>query len=99
MVYKMRRMFGMMPTSEVEIQKTYKDPSDLKITIQAGPHGYAILYADSSAEGKDIDDTSEGNLNRALEILRGHFGEITECQEEECGEVCEECDVDEEEIL
>lgn len=32
----MRRFFGMMPSSEIEIEKCYKDKDGYKIIIQAG---------------------------------------------------------------
>lgn len=74
----MKRFFGMMPSSEVEKEKTYKDDIGLKITIQAGPHGWSILYADSSSEYEDNDSSTENNFNKALEVAKDHLGELTE---------------------
>ena len=74
----MKRMFGMMPSSEVEIEKLYRDDLNLKIIIQSGKHGYSIIYADSSAEFKDIDDTAENNFNLALSIVKEKLGELKE---------------------
>jgi hypothetical protein len=90
----MERLFGLMPNSEVEIEKTYVDDLGLKIIIQAGPNGYSIIYADHSAEWGDYVDSTENNLKRAVDKLNGIFipGIIptyTELNEDlEC---CEEC--------
>lgn len=75
----MRRFFGMMPASEVKLSKTYVDGIGLKITIQAGPNGWTIMYADSSSEYKDVEATTEENFEEALSVLKGHFSELTEC--------------------
>lgn len=75
----MNRFFGMMPTSEVEKEKRYKDSQGLTITIQAGPRGWTILYADSSSEYRDVEASTEDNFNEALQTLKGHFSELTEC--------------------
>ena len=75
----MHRLFGMMPTSEVVIQKIYRDAIDLRIIVEAGPHGYTVIYADGSTKYKDIDDTPENNFKRALELLKD-FEPLTEEQ-------------------
>lgn len=74
----MKRMFGMMPSSEVEIEKRFKDMSDLKITIQAGPHGWTIIFADSSAKYGDCDNSSDVNFEVAKEIATEILGELVE---------------------
>lgn len=35
----MKRFMGKMPTSEIELSKTFIDSSNFKITIDAGPNG------------------------------------------------------------
>lgn len=69
----MNRFFGMMPSSEVKIQKKFVDDLGLKITIQAGENGWTILYADHSSKYADVVDTVENNFNKALEILKSHL--------------------------
>lgn len=65
----MKRMFGMMPSSEIKIEKHYK--TDLgPITIQAGDNGYSVIFADGSSEYEDIQDTAENNFNKAYEIAK-----------------------------
>lgn len=76
----------MMPSSEIEIYKTFKDDLGLKIIIEAGKNGWTIMYADSSSEYKDVEDTTENNFQAALTVLKSHFN-VTECDEtpmEEC---------------
>ena len=46
----MNRFFGMMPSSEIEVSKTFKDDFGLRISIDAGKNGWTIMYADSSSE-------------------------------------------------
>ena len=66
----MNRFFGMMPSNEIEMQKTFVDDLGLKIEIQAGKNGWTILYADSSSTYNDIIDTVENNFNSALTQLK-----------------------------
>ena len=61
----MKRFFGMMPSSEVTLEKTYKDDGGLRIRLQAGPHGWTVIYADGGTEYKDVDATPEENLEAA----------------------------------
>ena len=65
----MKRFFGMMPSSEIEIEKSYKTDLGI-IIIQAGPNGYSIIYGDGSPESEDISDTSENNFNKAYNIAK-----------------------------
>ena len=69
---------GMMPSSEIEVSKTFKDDLGLKIRIEAGKNGWTIMYADSSSEYKDVVDTTENNFQTALSVLKSHFN-VTEC--------------------
>ncbi len=71
---------GMMPSSEIEVSKTFKDDLGLKITIQAGKNGWTIMYADSSSEYKDVKDTTKNNFESALTVLKSHFN-VTENNE------------------
>lgn len=87
----MKRFFGMMPSSEVEMSKTFVDDLGLKITIQAGENGWTILYADHSSEYKDIVDTTENNFNSALEVLKSNMDVKEDVDDEMCDEeMCDE---------
>ena len=79
----MNRFFGMMPSSEIEIEKTFDEGDGTKATIQAGKNGWTVLYCDSSSEYKDVVDTTENNFNKAVECLRSHFKDAKEISEEE----------------
>lgn len=74
----MKRFFGMMPSSEIEIEKKYKDSSNLAITIQAGKHGWTIIYADGGTNYKDVDGTAQGNFDAAYRIAVEQIGQLTE---------------------
>lgn len=65
----MRRFMGMMPVSEIKIEKIYKADLGFEIIVQAGKHGWTIVYADGSSMYDDIDNTPEDNLQLALGTL------------------------------
>lgn len=69
----MNRFFGMMPSSEIEIEKRFKDDNGLFVTIQAGPNGWTILWADGGSTYKDEVHTAEENFNIALEEAKKHL--------------------------
>ena len=73
----MVRMFGMMPRSEIEIEKRFEDGAGLISTIQAGKNGWTILFADHSSEYQDFVDTAENNFSKALEKLCSYFSILT----------------------
>lgn len=74
----MKRFFGMMPSTEIKEEKQYKDNNGYKVTIQAGLHGWSIIYADSSSEFKDIDNTSKENFQIAYNIATNRLGILKE---------------------
>ena len=78
----MNRFFGMMPASEIEIEKTYKDKDGLQVTIQAGIHGWSILWADGGSTYKDEDLSAEENFKNAFEAATS----VMELTEIECSE-------------
>lgn len=83
----MKRFCGMMPSSEIEKTKQYKNSHDLKITIEAGVHGWTITYADSSTKYKDTDSTTDENFKTAYDIATKDLGTLTEISskpESEC---------------
>lgn len=81
----------MMPSSEVTLEKTYKDKYGLTLRLEAGPHGWTVIYADGGTEYKDVDATPEENLEAAYQQALSHFSELTEVSEPKCYEVCGEC--------
>ena len=83
----------MMPSSEVTLERTYKDNEGLRIRLQAGPHGWTVIYADGGTEYKDVDATPEENLEAAYQQALSHFSELTDVTESQpkCYEVCGEC--------
>lgn len=74
----MRRFFGMMPSSEIGMERCYKDKDGYRITIQAGVNGWTIIYADASTEFKDITNSTEENFNAAYDLTVSRLGILTE---------------------
>ena len=64
----MNRFFGLMPESEVEKHRTFRDAFNILISIEAGPKGYTIIWGDQSTSYEDIDDTTDNNFKKAYEI-------------------------------
>lgn len=89
----MKRFFGMMPSSEVEIIKTFKSDNSGSVTVEACPHGWTIMFADYSSRYQDVDDTSENNFNQAINVLKEIFEDF-ENRFKESDEQCEEIEVD-----
>lgn len=91
----MKRFFGMMPSSEVTLERTYKDNEGLRIRLQAGPHGWTVIYAVGgkiNLDYTDIDALPEENLESAYQQALSHFSELTKVSEPKCYEVCKrEC--------
>lgn len=74
----MKRFFGMMPSVEIEKEKRYTDDNNLEITIQAGPHGWTVIYADGGTNYQDVDDTTENNFQAAYNVAVEALGELKE---------------------
>ena len=66
----MDRFMGMMPYNEVEIDKRYRYGNGSKVRLQAGPHGWTIIFDDMSSECYDVDATTDNNLMNAYELAR-----------------------------
>ena len=64
---------GMMPSSEIELRKTFIDKHGLKISIDAGKNGWTIQYADHSSKYEDVEATTEDNFNTALKVLKSNM--------------------------
>lgn len=74
----MKRLFGMIPASEVDITKHFKDENGYKISIDAGKHGWTIRYADYSSQYEDVEGTAEENFERAYKVLKSQFENLVE---------------------
>ena len=74
----MKRFFGMMPSKEIEKEKHYKDKNGLKITIQAGKHGWTIIYDDSSTQFEDVYNITSENFKAAYDIASSKLGALAE---------------------
>lgn len=74
----MKRFFGMMPSDEIAIEKEYKTDDSYKITIQAGPNGWSVLYPDGSSYWGDAENTTEENFKTAYDSATTQFGVLTE---------------------
>ena len=72
----MNRFFGMMPSNCIEKEESYKDRNCLTITIQAGPEGWSILWADGGSDFKDINSTTDQNFNEAFKVATDAVGKL-----------------------
>ena len=86
----MNRFMGLMPRKEIVKEISYVDGNGLRITIQAGPNGWTIVWADGGTNYKDQEKTTEENFNEAYETAIGLIGSITEVQEKTKQEYFEE---------
>lgn len=94
----MDRCFGIMPRSEVEREELFSDTLGLTITIQAGPHGWTVIFADGGTHYVDQDATTEENFNAAYNNAVKCLGDLTFIHEppmsfsDECADECECCE-------
>lgn len=77
----MNRIFGMMPWSEVEKEELFYDVLGLQITIQTGPHGWTVIFADGSTHYVDQDITTEENFKAAYKNAVECLGELSPLKE------------------
>ena len=79
----MQRFFGMMPSSEVEVQRIYRDsPGGLRVILQAGPNGWSLIFADGSSQFKDEPLGTEENCQNAYKTLVSIFPDAV-CAEDQ----------------
>ena len=79
----MKRFFGMMPSSETEITKTFRDsPDGWRVTLEAGPNGWTLIFADGSAEYGDSSSGTKANYNAAYNRLLSIFPEAIEIDDD-----------------
>jgi len=71
----MDRLWGFMPSNEIEKTVTFKDMLNHKIHIGVGPNGWTIIWADGHTNYKDESIGTEANYKNALECLHKHFPE------------------------
>lgn len=83
---KLKRFFGLMPYTEVEKETNYIDCHDHIVQIQAGPHGWTVIYADGSTNYKDIDADTETNFNEALRVATDNLGILVQYNYDNNGE-------------
>lgn len=74
----MKRFFGMMPRSEIEKEKYFKDKHGFEIIIQVGPHGWTIIWAGGSSNFKDEDNTTDKNFETVYNLVKLKIGELEE---------------------
>ena len=76
----MKRFFGMMPSSEIEVRKIYDDglSGHLHMEIDAGPNGWTLRMADGSTRYKDESKGTEKNLAEAEAIAEELFPNMKE---------------------
>ena len=74
----MYRVLGMMPAAYVEKCKDYKDSNNLRVTIEAGPKGWTIIWADQSTNYFDADNTTEDNFKIAYDFAVNQVGPLRE---------------------
>lgn len=89
----MQRFFGMMPSGEIEREEIYRETdTGCEFRIQAGPHGYSIVWGDGSSQFEDIDGTTDENFATALEAAKEAVSEFECITREESDEECDgEC--------
>lgn len=90
----MNRIMGMMPQSEVEKTATYEDSHGSKITIEAGPNGWTVIYADHSTEYNDVVATTEENFGMALKTATESIGPLITEEEGQLVCVCTDLNTD-----
>lgn len=78
----MNRFFGIMPAADVEKCKEFRDNSGYRVTIEAGPKGWTIIWADQSTNYLDINDTTENNFKKAYDFAVNQVGPLREVSEE-----------------
>lgn len=83
----MKRFFGKIPYYCIEKEVRFDTGDGLYLTIEAGPEGWTIIYADGGTEFKDIVDTTENNFNEAYECAKRYFPKM---RKEKCNgnDVC-----------
>ena len=74
----MKRFFGMMTRTEIEIEKCYKNEDRYKIIIQEGKNGWTIIYADHSTDFKDIISSANKNFEEAYNLAVNRLGTLDE---------------------
>lgn len=72
----MKRFFGVMPAECVEMKRSFRDNNDLIVTIEAGPGGWTIIWADHNVDYCDVDDTAENNFKKACIIADEAVGPL-----------------------
>lgn len=83
----MKRFMGMMPSVEVEKKGDYKDCHGYLVHIDAGPHGWTVMWHDQSTNYKDVDASTEDNFKAAKDFAEAKVGTLTEFTKPPMGEM------------
>lgn len=76
----MKRFFGVMPAEEIHIKGMYRDSNNLLVTIEAGPNGWTIIWADHSVDYVDVVDTAKNNFKKAYDYVVVCLGPLEQCR-------------------
>lgn len=97
----MKRFFGMMPFSEIEVRKVYDDglSGHLQLKIDAGPNGWTLHMADGSTRYKDESKGTEKNLAEAEAIAKELFPNMKEIDPTTAYRGCYGCPIQSEEAM
>lgn len=66
----MKRFMGMMPSNEIELTQHFVDDNGFKIKVESGKNGWTITFADYSTMYKDVEASSEDNMDAAVNELK-----------------------------
>lgn len=71
-----KRFFGVMSVEDIETITLLRDVNGFYISIEAGPKGYSIIWADHSVDYEDVNDTTENNFKKAYNIIDEAVGPL-----------------------
>ena len=74
----MKRLFGMMPSSEIETLKSYRDQNGMRISIEAGQKGWTVLWGDYGTDFQDADKSPQENFQDAYDFVTSKGFILTE---------------------
>lgn len=77
----MKRLFGMMPASEIEDRKYFDDGDGRHIYVDAGPHGWTVNMADNSSMYRDTNASTKENMDTAIKCMKEYFPNAFEINE------------------
>lgn len=70
----MKRFAGLMPVENIEATRRYHVGEAGKVVVvDAGPQGWTIIHSDGSTQYKDVEGTTEENMQRAVTVLENNY--------------------------